>query len=140
MYHILFFYHFHCINPILFYCPPILPMLSKHIQQCSNCHQWLPTFRGAYMKHIWHCQLKLTGSSLLDQDCIRSLNPLLSLTTDGHSPNIDYNCNLYVDSTVKMTMVKMKHLLTITVTPVAAKTYLIMTTLMKTICKNHSWA
>ncbi len=49
------------------------------------------------MKHIWHCQPKLSGSSLLDQDCIRLLNPLLSLTTDSHSPNIGYNCDLYVD-------------------------------------------
>ncbi len=49
------------------------------------------------MKHIWHCQPKSTGSSLLDQDRIRTLNPLLSLTTNGHSPNINYNCNLYVD-------------------------------------------
>ncbi len=96
MYHISF-YHFHCINPILFYSPPILPMSSKHIPQCSNCHQWPPTIRGACMKHIQHCQPKLTGSTLLDQDRIRSLNPLLSLTTNGHSPNIDYNCNLYVD-------------------------------------------
>ena len=49
------------------------------------------------MKHIQHCQPKLTGSSLLDQDPIRLLNPLLSLTTDGHSPNIDCNCDLYID-------------------------------------------
>ncbi len=51
----------------------------------------------AYMKHIQHCQPKLTGSSLLDHDPIRLLNPLLSLTTDSHSPNINCNCNLYVD-------------------------------------------
>ncbi len=47
------------------------------------------------MKHIWHCQPKLTGLSVLDHDCIRLQNPLLSLTTDAQSPNIDYNCNLY---------------------------------------------
>jgi hypothetical protein len=31
----------------------------------------------------------------LDHDCIRLQNPLLSLTTDAQSPNINYNCNLY---------------------------------------------
>jgi hypothetical protein len=49
------------------------------------------------MKHIWHCQPKSTGLSVFDHDCIRLQNPLLSLTTDGQSPNINYNCNLYGD-------------------------------------------
>ena len=49
------------------------------------------------MKHIWHCQPKSTGSSVLDHDGIRLQNPLLSLTTNAQSPNIDYNCNLYND-------------------------------------------
>jgi hypothetical protein len=35
--------------------------------------------------------------SVLDHDGIRSQNPLLSLTTDAQSPNINYNCNLYDD-------------------------------------------
>ncbi len=50
------------------------------------------------MNHIWHCQPKSTGSSVLDHDGIRSWHPLLSLTTDAQSPNIDYNCNLYNDN------------------------------------------
>jgi hypothetical protein len=49
------------------------------------------------MKHIQHCQPKSTGSSVLDHDGIRLRNPLLSLTTNAQSPNIDYNCNLYDD-------------------------------------------
>ena len=49
------------------------------------------------MKHIRHCQPKSTGSSALDHDGIRLQNPLLSLTTNAQSPNIDYNCNLYDD-------------------------------------------
>jgi hypothetical protein len=49
------------------------------------------------MKHIQHCQPKSTGSSVLDHDCIRLQNPLLSLTTDAQSPNIDNNCNLSND-------------------------------------------
>jgi hypothetical protein len=44
-----------------------------------------------------HCQPTSTGSSVLDHDCIRLQNPLLSLTTNAQSPNIDYNCNLYND-------------------------------------------
>ena len=49
------------------------------------------------MKCIWHCQPKSTDSSVLDNDCIRSQNLLLSFTTDAQSPNIDYKCNLYND-------------------------------------------
>jgi hypothetical protein len=74
-------------------------MLLKHIRQCCNCHQWITKSKGAYTKHIQHCQPKSTGSSVSDHDCnsIRLQNPLLSLTTDAQSPNIDYNCNLYDD-------------------------------------------
>jgi hypothetical protein len=49
------------------------------------------------MKHIQHCQPKSTGLSVFNHDRIRSQNPLLSLTTNAQSPNIDYNCNLYDD-------------------------------------------
>ncbi len=49
------------------------------------------------MKHIQHCQPKSTGWSVLDHDGIRLQNPLLSLTTDAQSPNINYNRNLYND-------------------------------------------
>jgi hypothetical protein len=45
------------------------------------------------MKHIRHCQPKLTGSIVLNYDGIRLQNPLLSLFTNTQSPNIDYNCN-----------------------------------------------
>jgi hypothetical protein len=72
-------------------------MSSKHIRQCCNCHRWITKGKCAYAKHIQHCQPKSTGSSVLDHDGIRSQNPLLSLTTNAQSPNIDYNCNLYDD-------------------------------------------
>jgi hypothetical protein len=72
-------------------------MSSKHIQQCCNCHRWITKGKSAYMKHIQHCQPKLTGSSVLDHDGIRSKKSLLSLFTDTQSPNINYNCNLYDD-------------------------------------------
>jgi hypothetical protein len=49
------------------------------------------------MKHIRHCQPRSTESSVLDHDCIRLQNPLLFLTTNAQSPNIDYICNLYND-------------------------------------------
>jgi hypothetical protein len=71
--------------------------LSIHIRQCCNCHRCTTKGKGAYMKHIQHCQPKSTGSSVLDHDCIRSQNPLLYLTTNAQSLNIDYNCNLYDD-------------------------------------------
>jgi hypothetical protein len=67
------------------------------MRQCCNCHQWITKGKGAYMKHIQHCQPKSTGSSVLDHDGIKSQNPLHSLTTDAQSPNINYNCNLYND-------------------------------------------
>jgi hypothetical protein len=47
------------------------------------------------MKHIRHCQPISKFSSASDIDLSRSLNPLLLLTTDGNSCNIDYSCNLY---------------------------------------------
>jgi hypothetical protein len=72
-------------------------MLLKHIRQCCNCHRWITKGKGAYMKNIQHCQPKSTGWSVLDHDCIRLQNPLLSLTTDAQSPNIDYYCNLFND-------------------------------------------
>jgi hypothetical protein len=49
------------------------------------------------MKHMYYCQPKSTGSDKLDHDGIRLQNPLLSLTTDAQSPNINYNWNLYND-------------------------------------------
>jgi hypothetical protein len=35
--------------------------------------------------------------SLSDNECLMSLNPLLSLTTDNQSLDNDYNCDLYDD-------------------------------------------
>ncbi len=84
------------IKPLLLWYIPST-MLSKHRRQCCNCHQWITKGKGAYMKHIQHRQPKSTGSSVLDHDGIRLQNPLLSLTTNAQSPNIDYNCNLYDD-------------------------------------------
>ena len=49
------------------------------------------------MKHIRHCQPISKLYSASDIDLSRSLNPLLLLTTDGNSCNIDYSCNLYDD-------------------------------------------
>ncbi len=49
------------------------------------------------MKHIQHCQPISKLSSASDIDLSRSLNPLLLLTTDGNSFNINYSCNLYDD-------------------------------------------
>ncbi len=72
-------------------------MSSKHIRQCCNCHTWNTKGKGVYMKHIQHCQPKSTGLSVLDHDCIKLQNPLLFLTTNSQSPNIDYTCNLYDD-------------------------------------------
>ena len=47
---------------------------------------------------IWHDRnWRLCCYGELSLQHIRLINPLLSLTTDGHSPNINYNCNLYVD-------------------------------------------
>ncbi len=47
------------------------------------------------MKHIRHCQSTSKLSSVSDIDLSRSLNPLLLLTTNVNSCNINYSCNLY---------------------------------------------
>jgi hypothetical protein len=52
---------------------------------------------GGYTKHIHTCQHQSCLQSLSDNECLMSLNPLLSPTTDNQSPGNDYNCDLYED-------------------------------------------
>jgi hypothetical protein len=49
------------------------------------------------MKQIWTCQQQVSLQNSTDKKCPRSSNPLLSITTDYQSPEIDYNCDLYGD-------------------------------------------
>ncbi len=49
------------------------------------------------MKHIRTCQQQVSLQSLTDKKRPRSSNPLLSITTDYQSPEIDYDCDLYGD-------------------------------------------
>jgi hypothetical protein len=64
-------------------------MSTKDLKQCKICNQWFRTGSGGYnQSHL---------KSLSDNKRLRSLNPLLSLTTDNQSPNNDYNCDLYDD-------------------------------------------
>jgi hypothetical protein len=47
------------------------------------------------MKHIQTCQQQVSHQNLMDKKCPRSSNPLLSITTDYQSPEIDCNSDLY---------------------------------------------
>jgi hypothetical protein len=49
------------------------------------------------MKHIWTCQQQVSLQNSTDKKRPRSSNPLLSITTDYQSPEIDYICDLYGD-------------------------------------------
>jgi hypothetical protein len=49
------------------------------------------------MKYIRTCQQQVSLQSLTDKKRPRSSNPLLSITTDYQSPEIDYDCDLYGD-------------------------------------------
>jgi hypothetical protein len=49
------------------------------------------------MKHIRTCQQQVSLQNLTDKKRLRSSNPLLSITTDYQSPEIDYNCDLCGD-------------------------------------------
>ena len=72
-------------------------MLTKDLKLCKICNQWFRTGSGGYTKHIRTCQHQSHLKSLSDNECLMSLNPLLSLTTDNQSPDNDYNCDLYED-------------------------------------------
>ncbi len=72
-------------------------MSSKNLKQCKICNQWFCTGSGGYTKHICTCQHQSCLQSLSDNKRLMSLNPLLSLTTDNHSPDNDYNYDLYKD-------------------------------------------
>jgi hypothetical protein len=72
-------------------------MSSKNIKRCTICEQWFHRNNGVFMKHIRTCQQQVSLQSSTDKKCPRSSNPLLSVTTDYQSPEIDYNCDLYGD-------------------------------------------
>ncbi len=55
------------------------------------------------MKHIRTCQQQVSLQSLTDKERPRSSNPLLSITTDYQSPEIDYDCDLYGDHSFDQT-------------------------------------
>jgi hypothetical protein len=49
------------------------------------------------MNYIQTCQQQVSLQNLTDRKCPRSSNPLLSITTDYQSPEIDYNCDSFTD-------------------------------------------
>jgi hypothetical protein len=55
------------------------------------------------MKHIRTYQQQVSLQSLTDKKRPRSSNPLLSITTDYQSPEIDYDCDLYGDHSFDQT-------------------------------------
>jgi hypothetical protein len=55
------------------------------------------------MKHIRTCQQQASLQSSTDKKCPRSSNPLLSITTDYQSPEIDYDCDHYGDHSFDLT-------------------------------------
>ena len=55
------------------------------------------------MKHIQTCQQQVSLQSLTDKKCPRSSNPLLSITTDYQSSEIDYDCEIYGDHSFDIT-------------------------------------
>ena len=71
-------------------------MNSKQSKECPNCHRWISCTKGGFMKHAQKCLPKPDESVSSTNEYIWSVNPLLSLTDDKHSANIDYtNCDLY---------------------------------------------
>ncbi len=55
------------------------------------------------MTHVLTCQQQASLQSLIDKKRPRSSNPLLSITTDYQSPEIDYDCDLYGDHSFDQT-------------------------------------
>ncbi len=78
-------------------------MSSKNIKQCTICKQWFCRNNGEFMKHICICQQQVSLQSLTDKKRPRSSNPLLSITMDYQSPEIDYDCDLYGDHSFDQT-------------------------------------
>ncbi len=72
-------------------------MASKNIKQCTICEQWFCRNNDGFMKHIWTCQQQVSFQNLTDKKLHRSSNPLLSITTDYQSLEIDCNSDLYGD-------------------------------------------
>ncbi len=62
-----------------------------------------------FMKHIWTCQQQMSLQNLMDKKCPRSTNPLLSITTDYQSPEIDSNSDLYGDHSFDQTNVEVNN-------------------------------
>ncbi len=61
------------------------------------------------MKHIWICQQQVSLQNSTDKNRPRSSNPLLSITTDYQSSEIDYNCDLYSDHSFDQTNVEINN-------------------------------
>jgi hypothetical protein len=61
------------------------------------------------MKHIWTCQQQVSLQNLMDKKHPRSSNPLLSITTDYQSPEIDCSSDLYGDHSFDQTNVEVNN-------------------------------
>jgi hypothetical protein len=61
------------------------------------------------MKHIRTCQRQVSLQNSTNKKRHRSSNPLLLLTTDYQSPDIDYNCDLYGDHSFGQTKVEVNN-------------------------------
>ncbi len=84
-------------------------MSSKNIKQCTICEQWFCRNNGGFMKHIQTCKQQVSLQNLTDKKCPRSSNPLLSITTDYQSPEIDCNSDLYDDHSFDQTNVEVNN-------------------------------
>jgi hypothetical protein len=78
-------------------------MSSKNIKQSTICEQWFCRNNGGFMTHIRTCQQQVSLQSLTDKKRPRSSNPLLSITTDYQSPEIEYDCDLNGDHSFDQT-------------------------------------
>jgi hypothetical protein len=61
------------------------------------------------MKHTRTCQQQVSLQNLTDKKCPRSSNPLLSITADYQSPEIDCNSDLYGDHSFDQTNVEVNN-------------------------------
>jgi hypothetical protein len=84
-------------------------MSSKNIKQCTICEQWFCRNNGGFMKCIRTCQQQMSLQNSTDKKRPGSSNPLLSVTTDYQSPEIDYNSDLYRDHSFDQTNVEVNN-------------------------------
>jgi hypothetical protein len=84
-------------------------MSSKNIKQCTICEQCFCRNSSGFMKHIRTCQQQMSLPNLMDKKRSRSSNPLLSLTTDYQSPEIDCNSDRYGDHSFDQTNVEVNN-------------------------------